>query len=985
MMLCIIYYCCVHSTVSHLLSSVFVNCILRLREMLTISFNKHRQEHFCECLLYSDVMTLLDSKPTLQFKSIVGVIHSGSKTAQTIINILHVIKQDCIYVPISIFDFKLQTCDEIVVSVEQCSLSRSSFPGHQPVKRHKGRDEFCSPCLETLIKHCHYCASWVRLAKKLNRCKVDFCLVDKTAFRLLPHIPAAETILVTISVSNPSCTHGYKEKQSLVVPHQDLAYIFTTSGTTGIPKSVSVPNSSIIPNIINFHEKLQLKTSDKVLSCSPLTFDPSIIEIFLTVLAGASFVFVEGEINDPRTLRKHISESTVLMCTPSLLRILPEPISKILKNLRILALGGEMFPLGLVNEHYCKTSSSMQCNKQLRIFNFYGITEQSCWSFIHEFTRNDINLQNVPLGEPVPGTKYCVTNGELCLGGDRRCYIDEKLAPEWYATGDMVLVRDGRLYISGRINRDQVKINGKKMCRVVIQRTIKEIFSIESHVKFIDNRVYLFLFSDLDLPECKLRSELKKVLPPHYKFDKIKVASDKIPMTLHLKIDEKKLCCDVLTLGLTEANLNNTVREFVMLRGYCPYDSCQILVNLGLDSLDMMQLSNYLLDIFPTLASPTDTDSLLQTLFICPLDRLWETLPKQVTLKDTQVPSVKTNKLTVISRANLSLCVDSSPVVFTTSTGLVRYCVGSHSGVLFCGTIPESTEIWRCQLPDRIESSPCFLLSHVYVGCYDGFIYVVSSHTGTIEYSVRTGDQVKCSPSIDISGSGSVYCGSHDGKLYKVSPHLDQGSTNFVTKSVEIDNKPISASVLVLSSVLVACSLSGKVTALNKKLDHMFSNQFNAPIFSSPVSSTDESSVFIALVTGDVLKLSTEDFSIEQKIATSGLIYSNLVHYNSKLYITSHDQLLHCYPDSLLEHQDWSCTTPHKVSSSPALVRDSAILVTSTDGTVSVVEVKDGQCISSFALPGKCFSSPRVSYLGSDVYCVVGCRDNYCYVLKLCL
>ena len=956
----------------------------RLKEMLAISFSKHHQQLFCEGLFYSDVMVLLNSKPSLYAKSIVGVIHSGTTSANTVINILHLILQDCIYVPISICDMKI--CNEIVVSIEQFSFTKNSYPEHLPIhKRQRTMENFCFPCLETLIKHCLYCASWVHLAKKLSHCHIDFCLVEETSIINLPCLQSTENLLVTINVSKPSCVH-FTKKRSLSVPLDDLAYIFTSSGTTGEPKSVAVPQSSIVPNIVHFYEVLQLNTSDKVLSCSPLTFDPSIIEIFLTILAGASFVFVDGNITNHKTLCKHMSEATVIMCTPSLIRLIPEPIRfKILmqSSVRILALGGEMFPLSLVNECFSMISASKLPSKKFRLFNFYGITEQSCWSFIHEFTKNDVNLENVPLGQPVPGTKYCVRCDELFLGGERRCFIDEKLAPEWYGTGDQVLVENGRLFISGRINKDQVKINGKKVCRLVIQRAIKQYFNLESHVKFTDDQTYLFIFSDLDLPECTVRLELKKVLPPHYKFDRIVVTSDEMPVTLHHKIDEKKLHCKVVTLEVTRTNFNNTIQEFLSARGYLhnSYASCQILINLGLDSLDVMQLSNYLLDIFPSLALSTDADALYHTLSISPLNKLWETLPKQVSSTNSQVlPKYDANKITVVSRANLTLCVDSSPVVFHTAAGLVRYCVGSHSGVLYCGTLPESTEVWRRELPDRIESSPCYLLSCVYVGCYDGCIYVVSSETGLVEYCVKTDDQVKCSPSADRD---SVYCGSHDGKLYKVAPVFNQGATKFLAKHVEIDIKPISASVLLLSSMLVVCTLSGKVAALNKNLEPLFSHQFKIPIFSSPASLADESAIIVAFVTGEILKLSSEDFTVVQKITTGGLVYSNVLLHDSKFYLASHDCLLCCYPTSLTEPLKWSCTTAHKVSSSPTLVQNSVILLTSSGGVVCVVDANTGHCRSSLLLPGPCFSSPAVSQVGSDIYCVVGCRDNYCYVLKL--
>ena len=538
----------------------------------------------------------------------------------------------------------------------------------------------------------------------------------------------------------------------------------------------------------------------------------------------------------------------------------------------------------------------------------------------------------------------------------------------------------GRLFISGRINKDQIKINGKKLCRQLIQRTIRKHFNINSHVKFLGKRVYLFLFTDIDLSENTVRYELSKVLPLHYKFDRISISSDGIPLTSHNKIDEEQLVCKHVTLQLTKTNLHNTLKEFLNIRGYISYEMSQILINIGLDSLDMMQLSNYLLDTFPCLSSFYDADSLYQTLYICPLNQLWKTLTTNQNVSETPSTLSKRNNLQIISRANLTLCVDSSPLVFTNSEGRTCYCVGSHAGILFCGSLPESTEIWRCKLPDRIESSPCFLLSYIFVGCYDGCIYVLSSDTGDVVYTVQTSDQVKCSPTSDDE---SVYCGSHGGRLYKVTPRSEAEAAHFSSNSVKVDDKPISASVLVLSTVVVVCTLSGKVAALNKSLETLVSKQFKSPIFSSPVSSQDKTAIFTTLVTGEVYKLSAKDLSVQHKITTDGLIYSNPILHNKKLYVLTHNQMLHCYSDTLTEQPLWSCSTSDKVSSSPVIVGDAAIVFTSTVGTVSARGLKDGGSVGCLTLPGHSFSSPRVCQIGAVFYLVVGCRDNFCYVLEL--
>lgn len=63
------------------------------------------------------------------------------------------------------------------------------------------------------------------------------------------------------------------------------------------------------------------------------------------------------------------------------------------------------------------------------------------------------------IGEPLLGTKFNVTeNGELLIGGSRRCFINGKLSGDWLSTGDIVeLTELGKIYWYDRSD-DQVRV-----------------------------------------------------------------------------------------------------------------------------------------------------------------------------------------------------------------------------------------------------------------------------------------------------------------------------------------------------------------------------------------------------------------------------------------------------------------------------------------------------------------------------------------------
>ncbi|CAI9553010.1 unnamed protein product, partial [Staurois parvus] len=71
-----------------------------------------------------------------------------------------------------------------------------------------------------------------------------------------------------------------------------LAYVLHTSGTTGKPKIVNVPHCCIVPNIHHLGSIFGMSPDDLVFLASPLTFDPSVIEMFLALSSGACLLIV---------------------------------------------------------------------------------------------------------------------------------------------------------------------------------------------------------------------------------------------------------------------------------------------------------------------------------------------------------------------------------------------------------------------------------------------------------------------------------------------------------------------------------------------------------------------------------------------------------------------------------------------------------------------------------------------------------------------
>lgn len=162
-------------------------------------------------------------------------------------------------------------------------------------------------------------------------------------------------------------------------PYGGLAYVIQTSGTTGESKLILVPHSSVVPNITDFQGKFKLDKDDTVFLSSPLTFDPSIIDIFLTLVSGATLLLVPRSEKMKANLYRTLfmaNKVTVLQCTPSLLRTIFSGQNKSPLDpgpLRIVAVGGENC------SPVVKGILEGLLGSGVAVYHLYGLTEMSVW------------------------------------------------------------------------------------------------------------------------------------------------------------------------------------------------------------------------------------------------------------------------------------------------------------------------------------------------------------------------------------------------------------------------------------------------------------------------------------------------------------------------------------------------------------------------------------------------------------------------------
>ncbi|XP_036376699.1 beta-alanine-activating enzyme [Megalops cyprinoides] len=275
-----------------------------------------------------------------------------------------------------------------------------------------------------------------------------------------------------------------------------LAYVLHTSGTTGVPKTVRVPHQCIVPNILHLRSLFQVTADDVIFMASPLTFDPSVVEMFLALSSGACLLMVPTVIKKvPSRLATVLfthHKTTVLQATPTVLqrfggRVLRTTVLCASSSLRVLALGGEVCPSVPVLLSWREEGNST------RIFNLYGTTEVSCWATCYQLQLEAGNDVSVPLGTPLMGTVVEVRDegggvvthgsGQVFIGGHERvCILGDEVtvAPgAMRSTGDWVEVRGSHLYYLGRRDR-LVKRHGQQLHLDALQQTLECLPQVEA-------------------------------------------------------------------------------------------------------------------------------------------------------------------------------------------------------------------------------------------------------------------------------------------------------------------------------------------------------------------------------------------------------------------------------------------------------------------------------------------------------------------------
>ena len=208
--------------------------------------------------------------------------------------------------------------------------------------------------------------------------------------------------------------------------YRSVAYCLRTSGSLGKLKNVYSSNSSIVSNLLDIKRIFNITSKDKIAGVSSLSFDLSVIEMFLSFACGGTYVVLSNTCLMSTSLSSEllmkVSKVTVIQCTPSFLKrysteILQDKFFSNNSSLRLLAMGGEVFPQLKTLTTWFK-NIILDKSVEFDIVNLYGLTEVSCWAAYHSFNLKSLNIlteEIIPIGIPFSDTYLELSNEKGCL------------------------------------------------------------------------------------------------------------------------------------------------------------------------------------------------------------------------------------------------------------------------------------------------------------------------------------------------------------------------------------------------------------------------------------------------------------------------------------------------------------------------------------------------------------------------------------------
>lgn len=338
------------------------------------------------------------------------------------------------------------------------------------------------------------------------------------------------------------------------------AYVIFTSGSTGRPKGVEVSHRNVVNMLRSFAQTPGMSEVDSLLAVTTISFDISVLELFLPLSVGAKTIILDSNISaDASQLinKLHEFKPSWMQATPATWKMLVDSTWLGIEGLTILC-GGENLPKSLADDLLERCS---------RLFNVYGPTETTVWSTLSEYQG-----ARVDIGTPIANTTVMILDkalkpvpvgvvGDIYIAGDgltkgyfnrndltEQAYLwSDRFGHKIYQTGDLGrLTHDRQLECLGRRD-NQLKIRGFRIELSDIEENFRKVTGVSDAVVVAEKLNgeltligYFVSSGEQSLTDKMVKSELKHLLP-YYMIPNFITELEKLPLNSNGKVDRKQL------------------------------------------------------------------------------------------------------------------------------------------------------------------------------------------------------------------------------------------------------------------------------------------------------------------------------------------------------------------------------------------------------------------------------------------------------------
>ncbi|MFJ5561772.1 AMP-binding protein [Streptomyces sp. NPDC093250] len=410
-----------------------------------------------------------------------------------------------------------------------------------------------------------------RTRRMIRMAGVDTVIADERGLAVLPEIVDQETAVRVLD------TDGFADRFPVVpvasepgmsapirVAPSDRAYIFFTSGSTGVPKGVPVSHGGLVHYLDQLDRRCDFQADDVFAQTYDLAFDPGVHDVFAAWGTGAMLqAFPPAAYRDfPSFLAEH--RVTIWHSTPMAIRMARQMgglREGVLGGLRWSFFGGEALRCQDVTDWLAAAPAS-------KLENLYGPTELSIGITAHRWSgeesiRGGVN-GTVPIGKVYADHEFRLVTeegeqsdveGELWIAGPQMTtgYLDpadnqgrfvELDGLRWYRTGDRVRANpDGHLAYVGRMD-SQVKVHGWRVELAEVDHLARTCVGVRDAATVARSATHgtelVVFYTGVEVPESTLADAMRAALPAST-VPRQYIHVDEFPVTPNHKVDRLAL------------------------------------------------------------------------------------------------------------------------------------------------------------------------------------------------------------------------------------------------------------------------------------------------------------------------------------------------------------------------------------------------------------------------------------------------------------